>query len=169
MMMHIRKCGGNTVTRHHRLHCNRSKLVRLSTAASTCSNTIGLFGIKGLVHPSDFKVLSHRVIERCNDLRARIKLSTITSSSVCNDEAMKQSYELLSLLDRVSNEVCSVIDAAELCRNVHTNDSYISAASDAYSTLSSYIHILNGDTNLYGKLKSLTDNKDIYNKLSEGK
>ena len=66
-------------------------------------------------------------------------------------EAMthEQAYELLILLDRVSNEVCSVIDAAQLCMNVHTNESFISAADASYGKLASYIHVLNSDTALY--------------------
>ncbi len=62
-----------------------------------------------------------------------------------------QAYELLILLDRVSNEVCSVIDAAQLCMNVHTNESFLTAADVSYGKLASYIHVLNSDTSLYNR------------------
>lgn len=51
--------------------------------------------------------------------------------------------------------VCSVIDAAELCRNVHSNPAYRSAAEDAFSDLSAYINSLNGNMSIFRHLKAI--------------
>jgi len=73
------------------------------------------------------------------------------ASSSRSAMGQEQAYELLILLDRVSNEVCSVIDAAQLCTNVHTDESFLSAADTSYGKLASYIHVLNSDTVLYNR------------------
>lgn len=51
--------------------------------------------------------------------------------------------------------VCSVIDAAELCRNVHYDDGFRTAAEDAFSTLSVYINTLNSNMRIFNSLKDI--------------
>jgi Zn-dependent oligopeptidase len=51
--------------------------------------------------------------------------------------------------------VCSVIDAAELCRNVHFDIAYRAAAEEAFSTLSTYINRLNANMSIFQHLKSI--------------
>jgi len=65
------------------------------------------------------------------------------------------------MMDSISNEVCSVIDAAELCRNVHPGSEWRQSAETAFEILSTFIHKLNADTNLYMILKMILNNKDI--------
>jgi intermediate peptidase len=74
------------------------------------------------------------------------------------------------MLDRISNEVCSIIDPAELCRNVHTNDIYRSAADEVFHTLISLIQELNSNVELYRKLSLIVNDESLFNQLSvEGK
>lgn len=61
-------------------------------------------------------------------------------------------------LDDISNAICSVIDAAELCRNVHPNESFRQAASECFTELSDFIQNLNADVSLYRSLKSVLEN-----------
>jgi len=70
-------------------------------------------------------------------------------------------------MDSISNEVCSVIDAAELCRNVHTGGEWRDSAEEAFEILSSFIHKLNADTKLYMILTMILDNNDIVQGLPE--
>lgn len=145
--------------------CNNKKFKNLIfnniRYVSSINNNTGLFGIDELQNSKSFQFLADRAITRCNDLRNKIVVYEINhndlTSSVDN---------LLILLDNVSNEVCSVIDAAELCRNIHDDPEFISSAEEAFSTLSSYIHKLNADVTLHSRLKEITSNSIIMNKLS---
>ena len=63
---------------------------------------------------------------------------------------IQQARRLLYQLDAISRVVCNVIDAAELCRNVHVDAKWRDAAHQAFVILSDYIsHQLNADTRLY--------------------
>jgi intermediate peptidase len=82
----------------------------------------------------------------------------------------------LKALDGVSNEVCSVIDVAELCRNVHADPRFREAAEESFAQLSGYIHTLNADVSLYDRLcevvkggtrRNGSDGDDIFSLLSE--
>ena len=123
----------------------------------------GLFGVRGLLVPADFKIFTDRAIRRCNSLRGLIK----SRDAVTSTTRVEYVLETLSLLDEVSNEICSVIDAAELCRNVHTDKKFVDASIDAFNGLSSYIHYLNSDTTLYLKLRDITDHEAIMEQLPE--
>jgi intermediate peptidase len=72
----------------------------------------------------------------------------------------------LLLLDSISNEVCSVIDVAELCRNVHEDPAFRQAAESAFSELSAYIHELNTDATLYRSLMTLVDDSTVWKSLT---
>lgn len=69
-------------------------------------------------------------------------------------------------MDSISNEVCSVIDAAELCRNVHDGE-WRQSAEEAFEILSSFIHQLNADTKLHMILTMILNNSDIVKGLPE--
>ena len=71
------------------------------TSASSGSD-LGLFGVSDLKTPEDFEALAHRAITRCDTIRA--ELSSLPADKV--------NESTLVLLDRISNEICSVIDVA---------------------------------------------------------
>ena len=89
------------------------------------------------------------------------------SSSTSTSVLLLKAIETLGLMDSISNEVCSVIDAAELCRNVHTGSEWRQSAEEAFEILSSFIHRLNADTNLYMILTMILDNEDVVKGLPE--
>jgi intermediate peptidase len=52
-------------------------------------------------------------------------------------------------LDRVSDTICSIADAAELCANVHPDPAWITGADTAIGMLSEYLNKLNTSQELY--------------------
>ncbi len=122
----------------------------------------GLFGLDNIRSPEDFPKSAQKAIDRSNELRHKISLYKND-----NESLNEYSKELLMLMDQVSNEICGVIDAAEFCRCVHANDKFRSAAERAFEMLSSYIHILNSDSELYNKLVHIVNNKEIMSNLEE--
>ena len=55
--------------------------------------------------------------------------------------ATEKTISLLQNLDDVSNELCKVVDAAELCRNVHDSDAAKRGAEEAYMRISEFIQV----------------------------
>jgi len=97
-------------------------------APATTSASVGVFGVPGLHRPADWAALASHAIARCDAYRAELAAYNGKTSP---EAAPRQ----LLLLDGVSNAVCSVIDAAELCRNVHASHEWRVAAEDAFEHL----------------------------------
>jgi mitochondrial intermediate peptidase len=64
------------------------------------------------------------------------------------------SSETVRLLDEISDTLCKVLDAAEFCRNVHSDPSWRAAAERVCIDLGSYVHELNTHYSLYTALKA---------------
>ncbi|KAH7482113.1 hypothetical protein KRP22_012345 [Phytophthora ramorum] len=121
----------------------------VSAAASVSSNPDakpGLFLLPDLHTPSDFPRLTRDVKLQCHQLRQELA-------------ALPPGLQTLRTLDDVSNAICSVIDAAELCRNVHPDENFRRAASECFTDLSDFIQNLNADVELYRALKTVTEDK----------
>ncbi len=104
----------------------------------------GLFGFAELARgPSGFNALVSRVGERVNALRARV---------LDADARGEHGLPVLCTMDAISDEVCTVIDAAELCRNVHHCAVHRDAANNCVLRISSLIHELNTDVALHQTL-----------------
>jgi len=126
------------------------------TSASSGSDS-GLFGVSDLKTPEDFEALAQRAITRCDTIRA--ELSSLPADKV--------NESTLVLLDRISNEICSVIDVAELVRNVHADSSYRNAAESAFAEMAGYIGQVNKDLTLHSTLLSVRENAMLWGRLSE--
>ncbi|CAI6006222.1 unnamed protein product [Closterium sp. NIES-65] len=72
--------------------------------------------------------------------------------------AAPPSLRTVCLLDEMSDTLCRVLDAAELCRNVHPNSGggcatvrreFVDAANEAFVKLSTYVQALNSNQQLY--------------------
>lgn len=74
---------------------------------------------------------------------------------------------VLEHLDSISREICSAIDVAELCRNVHSEESYRRAADEAFTIVSGLIHKLNSDSTLYDSLTRAILNGQTQNSLTQ--
>eukprot|EP00979_Chaetoceros_neogracilis_P016529 scaffold8391_cov267-Chaetoceros_neogracile.AAC.4 len=120
---------------------------------------VGLFSLPNLHKPQDFLSIANDAMTDCNSLRQTIRSSLETSAL--------SPRETLHVLDGISNTVCSVIDASELCRSVHSSPQWRHAASTAFQMLSEYIAELNADVSLYQSLVPITSNPTIMLSLSE--
>ena len=128
-------------------------------------NRPGLFSLPNLHNPQDFLVLANHAIDECNSLRDTIRISVEARNE--NGKIALTPRETLHLLDDISNSVCSVIDASELCRSIHSSAKWRDAASSAFQMLSEYIAELNADVNLYQSLVPITSNSEIMRSLNE--
>ena len=117
----------------------------------------GIFSTADLKRPGDFGALVAGAIARCDAVRS--KLSNLPSASV--------DLSTLMLLDSISNEICSVIDVAELVRNVHGDAAFRAEAERAFSTMASYIGQVNKDSSLYTTLMQFKSNASLWSQLSE--
>ena len=142
---------------HRRLHTSKHLLSLSTVSSSVASPPPTLFSLPGLSHPSGFIKLANDAIHECNSIRQEL-------SSALNDAGISvnknQAKRTLHLLDDISNVVCTVIDAAELCRSVHANPQWRRGASDAFGLLSEYIGSLNADERLYRSLKRFVFNDE---------
>ena len=100
----------------------------------------GVFGLEGLHAPDDFSRLASAAVRRSEDIRASLASGAVAGVSVVDH------------LDEISDAVCSVVDVAELCRNVHPDPAWVDAANRAYVSLQGYVQGLNADRGLYDAL-----------------
>lgn len=112
-----------------------------SSSSSGLGAPTGLFRLPSLAHPADFVVLAQRTL-----LRAQLLVSRIERAPEHGPDEMRV---VVRLLDRLSDTLCAVIDAAELIRNAHPEPQWIEAANEAYETLCGYMNVLNTHTGLY--------------------
>jgi intermediate peptidase len=100
----------------------------------------GLFALEALKEPAGFLRLADDAMRRSDDLRAAVIKGNLVG------------HPMLQVLDAMSDTICLVIDAAELCRNVHPDDKYREAAEECFDKMAGYISELNTDVALYEKL-----------------
>lgn len=133
-----------------------------------------LFGLPDLVRPSDFLALAREAMRECDAVR-RALASSLSSDDggdslpLSDAEKLRRARRTLHRLDDISNLVCSVIDAAELCRSVHASPEWRRGANDAFGMLSEYIGNLNADANLYRSLRRFVFcDDDAANRSADG-
>lgn len=102
----------------------------------------GLFCIPELETPSSFVTQAAAAIKECNALRDSF-------SEPPPIPTLEDARHVLYTLDAISRVVCNVIDAAELCRNVHSDSAWRQSADQTFHYLSDYISQLNSDMRLY--------------------
>ena len=125
-------------------------------AAAADSQPLGLFGIAGLRVPQDFARLAREAELLCDDKRHQI---------VHNAES--PSVHKLHMMDDISDSICRVMDAAELCRSVHPEAVWREWSTAAYAHLAEYIQRLNSDQALYRALDDVLSAKDATTSLGE--
>lgn len=113
-------------------------------------DTPGQFTLKGLHRPNDWKPIAASCIQKCLSLADQVRSHT-----------PRRDASLLQLFDDLSDELCSVLDVAELCRNVHPDPDFVNAAHNAFVEVSTVVQELNADETLYEPLLNLyMDNTD---------
>jgi len=111
-----------------------------SRAGGDASSVVGLYGLDGLHEPKDFARLAREVVSRCDDKARALSARAASAESV-------------RALDEISDEICRVVDVAEVCRHTHPSREYVEAAERAYVTLQEYVARLNADVDLYEALR----------------
>jgi intermediate peptidase len=142
--------------------CKSTSTKTLSSSSLSSSNKGGtkisgndaptLFGLPNLRQPTDFIRLAHDAIRECNTVRYALASSLSSPPPSSSVTAVQQAKLTLHRIDDISNIVCTVIDAAELCRSVHASNAWRQAANDAFGILSEYIGNLNADASIYKSL-----------------
>ncbi|KAL7520151.1 hypothetical protein ACHAWX_004895 [Stephanocyclus meneghinianus] len=146
-------CNGHRSVQQH-LH---GRSLQRTFASQNCPSEQPptLFSLPNLAQPTDFLQLARIAIEECDSIRKALA-SSLQSTHDPNtpiQESISQAKRTLHQLDDISNLVCTVIDACELCRSVHASPEWRRAASDAFGMLSEYIGALNADDRLYLSLR----------------
>jgi Zn-dependent oligopeptidase len=104
----------------------------------------GLFHLDGLSHPSDFVRIANKAVQRTDELVLHVCRQGVRPAS-------------LEVVDEVSDVLCRVMDAAELCRNVHVDPAYVAAADEVYMVMSRQVQRLNVHEGLHRVLSTLLD------------
>jgi intermediate peptidase len=154
--MHFQRSRSTLSSAHHERHASTRSL-SLSVASATLDSPT-LFSLPGLSHPSDFAQLANKAIRECNSIRQELAAALNEEDDGVNTNQVQKAKRTLHLLDDISNVVCTVIDAAELCRSVHASPLWRNGASDAFGILSEYIGSLNADDRLYRSLRRFVFN-----------
>lgn len=117
-------------------------------AASSSSSCSGLFGVPYLHAPQDFSHLAREAVKQ-----ARKDINHLKTSKV----------RVVRGLDDISNDLCGVADAAELCRNVHPDDLWVEHANDAVTMVAEFMNEVNLDRDIFLLLRSAPDedNKEL--------
>ena len=68
--------------------------------------------------------------------------------------------DTLRRMDIISDTLCQVVDAAELCRCVHTDAAFVSTAEHVVQAFSEYVAQLNSSTALYDALQRVMTSPD---------
>ncbi|KAL7509494.1 hypothetical protein ACHAXN_006480 [Cyclotella atomus] len=147
----------NSCQSHQLTHqrCYQQPVSNFSTNGYQSQRRPTLFSLPNLSHPQDFLTLSRLATESCDKIRKSLaaSLQSPPNPDVTLQESIQQAKRTLHQLDDISNEVCTVIDACELCRSVHASPEWRRAAGDAFGMLSEYIGALNADERLYLSLR----------------
>lgn len=104
----------------------------------------GQFGLPGLHEPSDWPCVAAACVTDCLKLAGQIR-----------SHPRSRSPSVLHIFDNLSDRLCSVLDVAELCRNVHPDQDFVRAADEAFWHVSTTMQRLNADYTLYRPLKHL--------------
>lgn len=109
---------------------------------------VGLFGQPELQQPSDFQAVAERAIERCNALAVEV----VTDP--------KPGLVALRKMDLISDVICGAADAVELCRQVHIDNRWRTAAEAAHGQIGHYISQLNANVALYEALVRISESEE---------
>lgn len=119
-----------------------------SSSSNVAGPPTGLFGQPELASPSEFLQLANRTVNRAQILVQRIKNARSSRTEM---------FKVVKNVDRLSDILCAVIDAAELVRHSHPDKAWIDAAHEVYESMCSFMNTLNTDADLYEVRKGRKD------------
>ena len=123
----------------------------------------GLFGREGLLEPSDFARLAQRAEEKVKRVRDEI----VALGENAHPMSTERAGSILEQLDLMSELLCGVADSSQLASQVHPDQSWSAAASDAHLYLQRLISELNSDPRLLHSTQAIADAPEVLKTLSE--
>ena len=114
-----------------------------STNTSTLDKRSGLIGNKYLTTPKGFQTFAESAIQKCEGLVQK----TLAASTVAEYASTARD------LDRVSDQLCRVIDLSDFIRATHPDPKWTRAATEAYGLVFEYMNVYNTETGLNAQLK----------------
>ncbi|KAL1531507.1 Mitochondrial intermediate peptidase [Salvia divinorum] len=108
----------------------------------------GLYGFDHLKTAKGFQRMVDDAVERSNELVNYIA-------------GMPPAPEIIKAMDEISDEVCTVIDSAELCRHTHPDREFVREANEASLRLNEYLHYLNSNPSLYNAIVKAEQNHHL--------
>jgi mitochondrial intermediate peptidase len=110
-----------------------------SEATITSPSVTGLFGYNAFQNPQQLT----RQAEIC------IQQATGIVDLICTSG---ERHKVVKRVDTISDIMCCVLDASELIRNVHPDERWVEAATNAYALLHNFLNQLNTNQGLYDAL-----------------
>ncbi|KAG6546992.1 hypothetical protein Mapa_011608 [Marchantia paleacea] len=97
---------------------------------------VGLYGYGLLKSPHGFQAFAQEAIDKSEDIIKKI-------------QDLPPSMATIRAFDDISDVVCTVVDAAELCRSTHPDKDFVREANKASMKLYEYLQYLNSHPVLY--------------------
>ncbi|KAI9003094.1 hypothetical protein BC832DRAFT_532368 [Gaertneriomyces semiglobifer] len=108
--------------------------------------TTGLLGFRLLTHPEGFAQAGEVALREIRLIIEKVQEASRT-------ETATELHKTVKRLDKLSDILCSVLDTAELVRNVHPDRTWVRAADSVHVALNSFMNELNTNRELYAALQ----------------
>lgn len=126
-------------------------------SASKTGPRTGLLQNKYLTSPEGFSRFSTDALQKCRKIVARI----LASSTI------EEYKDVVKQLDRLSDQLCRVIDLVEFIRNVHPDAPIQQAANQAHGIMYEYMNVLNTTKGLNDQLMKASAMPEVTSTWSE--
>lgn len=117
----------------------------------------GLLQNKFLTSPQGFSDFSQEALQKCRDIVSRVLAASST-------EDYKRTVRDL---DRLSDQLCRVIDLVDFIRNVHPDHRIQQAASQSHGLMYEYMNVLNTTRGLDAQLRKAVSMSEVTASWSE--
>eukprot|EP00397_Hematodinium_sp_SG-2012_P026486 GEMP01027749.1.p1 GENE.GEMP01027749.1~~GEMP01027749.1.p1 ORF type:complete len:693 (+),score=126.75 GEMP01027749.1:181-2259(+) len=116
------------------------------SSSASWSKAPDLFGVKDLHAPQDFSRLAADAVKQ-----ARIDIQRLKTTKV----------GVVQGLDDISNNLCGIADAAELCRNVHPDNLWVQHGNEAVTMVAEFMSEVNLDHEIFDLLRTAPSEKNL--------
>ncbi|TPX49054.1 hypothetical protein SeMB42_g02758 [Synchytrium endobioticum] len=118
----------------------------------------GLFGYTSLQHPNDLVEAARETLNQAQQVVHQV---------CCTSGDEHHLRRIVKRLDRLSDLICSVVDGAEVVKNLHPDTRWVAAAKEAHLVLCDYLNQLNTHTGLYKVLKKAVNSPSVVSHWDE--
>ncbi|KAL8674013.1 MAG: hypothetical protein Q9168_001598 [Polycauliona sp. 1 TL-2023] len=126
-------------------------------STTTASHPKGLFCNRHLTYPQGFLDFTQAAVEKCQRLVA----------SIIRASTEEEQYNIPSLLDRLSDSLCRVLDIADFVRSTHPDSSWRQASTQAHGVLFEFMNVLNTTPELKISLQGALENPKVKARWSD--